>query len=60
MANSTKLLKKLGEVLKNHPKGSAKYKKAMKDLDAILGIPEEPEREASHEDYNYKDSEDSI
>lgn len=38
---SSDKLRELGEILKNSPKGSEKYKKAMKELDKILAMPEE-------------------
>lgn len=39
--SSNKRLKELGVIIGSAPKGSKKYKDAMKELDRILGMPEE-------------------
>lgn len=39
--SSNKRLKELGVIIGSSPKGSKKYKDAMKELDRILGMPEE-------------------
>lgn len=43
-------LKELGEIIKTAPKGSKKYKDAMKELDQILGMPGEIQRDENTED----------
>lgn len=41
MSVSQAELDAIAKIMKSAPPGSAKYKKAMKDLDAILNAPEE-------------------
>ena len=51
MTTTTKLeqeLKEIGEIMANNPRNSAKFKKALKRLEAIVG-PEEPEGESDDE-----------
>jgi len=47
--SSSERLKELGEIIKTNPKGSQKYKAAMKELDRILGMPEEIQRDTQTE-----------
>lgn len=47
--SSDKRLKELGEIIRTSPKGSQKYKAAMKELDRILGMPEEIQRDSQTE-----------
>ena len=42
MNDTGQRLIELAKILKNAPEGSRKYKQAMKELDAILGMPQEP------------------
>ena len=50
MASTKSDLDAIAEILKTSPKGSAKYKKAMKDLDSILEMPAELDREDDDND----------
>jgi hypothetical protein len=46
------VLAKLAHIMRTSPKGSAAYKKAMKELDKVLGMPSElsPEGDESYDD----------
>lgn len=55
MTNSSKRLKELGEIIRTSPKGSKKYKDAMKELDQILGMPGEIQRDQNTEDLDDDD-----
>jgi hypothetical protein len=50
--SSSKRLKELAAIMESAPKGSAKYKAAMKELDRILGMPSEIKPEVGQESYN--------
>lgn len=45
MENSKSKLYELGIIIATSPKGSAKYRKAMKELDRLLEMPSEPKTE---------------
>lgn len=49
--SSSKRLKELAEIMGTAPKGSARYKAAMKELDRILGMPSEITPESGQESY---------
>lgn len=51
------VLAELAHVMRTGPKGSAAYKKAMKSLDKLLGMPSEPVPEG--EPYDHKDEQES-
>lgn len=50
MDSNKKKMAKLAEVMKNSPRNSGAFKKAMKELDELLGMPSEPISEGEEYD----------